>query len=172
MLRVIGFCIVILGSAGFGYAYIQTKKEALKELEKFIYFFRLLESEVSYHKESLPEAVVRVGRKMEKGMGEIFSSIEETCVYSRQKNFGEAWHFSVKPYLENTQLCMKERNVINGFADYAGYEDKSLQESMIRQYIDELERCRKEKEVEISEKQRVVMGISSILGLMISIILL
>lgn len=172
MLKLFGVCIVVLGSSGFGFSCIQGKKEALKELGQFIYFFRLLQSEITYHKESLPEAVVRIGKRMNKRMEEIFIFVDEMCIRNKSMGFAKSWHLSVEEYLKKTPLCVKEKNMLLGFSEYIGYEDKILQESMLKQYIEELEQYKNEKEEELSGKQRVAMGISTVLGLMISIILL
>ena len=172
MLKALGFGIVVLGCTGFGYSYLFAQKESMKEMGRFIYFFKLLESEITYYKEPLPEAVVRVGKRMEKEMDEIFDFIENTCVRNKQMSFGEAWNISLQQYLQKTQLCTKEKNMLISFSNHVGYADKKLMESMMKQYIEEMDRYKKEKEDELSGKQKVVLGISTVLGLMISIILL
>jgi len=172
MLKGLGALILIIGSVGYGISYSLGQKHTLKELENFQYFFRLLESEVSYHKESIPEAVYQVGKRFGGRIGELVCCLMEKMYAENDGFFAEYWIQGLQEYWKESTLCASERKLIEEFVNCVGCRDDSLQISLLSEYREKLERHRKRKEEMLKGQQRVVMGVSAVGGLVLTILLL
>ena len=172
MIRLAGCFLTICGCVGLGYWYRQQFFCRLYHLRLLISILNMIMSEVRYSKASLPECCRQISKRLEEPYQRSFLKIwEET-----QENCGESYH---DIFQRNMQECLgqvplgkeEKRLFLEVFGGF-GFEESRMQlnslEHCKEQLNGQLEGLRKE----VGEKGRMAMGMGTLGGLLLIIILL
>lgn len=172
MLRLAGSILTVGGCVGLGYWYRQQFQGRLHHLRILITVLEMMMSEVRYSKASLPECCRQLAGRLEEPYREYFQKIwEET-----RENSGEAYH---DIFARNMKICLgqvplgaEEKKVFLEVSGRFGYEEARMQLSSMEQCKEQLYGLGQRLEKEVCEKGRLAMGLGTLGGLLLIIILL
>jgi len=172
LLDLLGGILIIAGSAGFGYLYMEKERKRIEILERIAYIFKLLKSEITYKKQPLPYACKVSGEKIPDREGGVLIEIADAMERREGLGFSEIWRNSWQAYLQASCLSEEEKSRILDFASFIGYEEEALQENMMEHQCREFTLMAGKVREELEKKKRVVVTLSTCLGILFVLILL
>lgn len=172
MLKLAGCILTVSGCVGLGYWYRKQFTDRLHHLKILIMILDMMMSEVRYSKASLPECCRQLSERLEEPYQGSFLKIwEET-----RENSGEAYH---DIFQRNMQDCMgqvplgkEEKKLFLEVSGRFGFEEARMQLSSMEQGREQLKGLYERLEREVGEKGRMAMGLGTLGGLLLIIILL
>lgn len=171
MLRLVGACLLIVGSSGFGWCVwrdLERRAEQLKLLERT---FIMLESEVGYSRASLPDGLLRVGGRLEGTLGECLCQIASRVRAEPGITLREAWEERMPGYLQETCLSEKEKASVMAFPEYTGFVDGKMQLAALEQFAGEIGRAGEAAQQAAAGRKKTILSISTAGGLLLAILL-
>lgn len=171
MLQVLGACMVLCGSLGFGYAIIRRNKEMLFIMETWEYILQMFVSEIIYKKQPLDEACYEIGKKIGGLEGELLERICRRISEKKSKSFSEAWEDECRNYCRKIRMPAREVELIKEFGQMTGFEDEEVHKKMIEIQLEKWRNERIRKQEEFLERKKIILTLSSCIGMMIILIL-
>lgn len=172
MLKITGVILCVLGCSGFGALKIAGWKNDFLQLQNWILIFQKMKSRILYHKETLEEDCIWMGEKEENSYGKVLGKIGMRAREERHKEFYSIWKEEMTDwcgrYIQQKQI----RRLLLQFPEYAKEADEELQMNLFTFYIEELQKEKEKIKQQIQEKQKPVMALSFLGGIMISILLI
>lgn len=172
MLRLIGCILVAGGCMGLGYWYRLQFTGRVKHLKILIGIVDMMMSEVRYSKASLPECFRRLSGRLNDPYQLCFYEIWEEA----RKNDGEPIHEifvrKMKECMEKVPLLKEEKILFLEWAGNYGFEDTTMQLGSMEQCKEHLKALMQNLEREVVEKGKMAMGLGTLGGLLLIIILL
>ena len=171
MLKISGVILCIGGCVGYGLMRVGEWKRYLSILNQWIVIIQKIRSRLVYQKETLEESCIRIGEKEEGEWGTVLQSIGKQARVNRKREFGVIWKDEIEKWCSQEWIGKKMKELLKGFPEYVKGADEELQMNLLSLYLEELQREKSYLEKEIQEKQKPILAISIIGGLMISILL-
>lgn len=171
MLQVLGACMVLCGSLGFGYVIIRRNKEMLFLIETWEYILQMFVSEIIYKKQPLDEACYEIGKKTGGLEGELLERICRRISEKQSKSFSEAWEEECRNYCRKVKIPDREVELIKEFGQMTGFEDEEVHKKMIEIQLEKWRNERIRKQEEFGERKKIILTLSSCIGMMIILIL-
>lgn len=171
MLKISGVILCIAGCAGYGLLQVAGWKQALKELNQWILVFQKIKSRILYQKETLEESCLYLGEKEDNECGKTLRKIGKRAREERQTEFHIIWKEEMEKWCKRSMLKKMTCGLLMDFPEYAKEADEELQINLFAVYAEDLYREKEIMEKEIQEKQKPVIAVSFIGGIMISILL-
>ena len=171
MLQILGALMVILGGAGVGYCYAEKERKKIVFIEKWECIMYMFLSEITYKKQPLPLACKEIGERTEGEEGKILKSISERIEKRNGKGFCTIWQEECDGYIYKKKIAGEEQILIREFGILTGFEDENIQKKMIEEQAKKWKNIRLRKQEEYQERKRLVMILSSCVGIMIVLIL-
>lgn len=171
MLQVLGACMVLCGSLGVGYAIIRRNKEILFRMETWEYILQMFVSEIIYKKQTLDEACYEIGEKTGGTEGELLERICRRISEKKSKSFSEAWEEECRNYCKKIRMPAREVELIKEFGQMTGFEDEEVHKKMIEIQLEKWRNERIRKQEEFWERKKIILTLSSCIGMMIILIL-
>lgn len=172
MLKIAGFIFLIAGSTGYGCCLIAYKRRQISEIRSFVYLFQLLKSAISYRKEILPDACRHASEKLEGHLSEMMLNIYMDMSRDMHQTFRDAWIRNGTRYFKLSDITKKQKDYLLKFPSYIGFSDEKMQITVIEDYIVQLDSQISEMDKRLEEQKKVIMGVSTISGMMTAILLL
>ena len=104
MLKAVGALLVVLscGAMGYGKSLSYTKRQReLEEIQKMLYF---LLGEITYRREALPEAMVRVADKIRPPLSDFLREVSRAAKEYQGERFSKIFSQKAEKYLKDTSL--------------------------------------------------------------------
>lgn len=172
MLKISGAILCILGCSGFGILKIAGWKKDLAHLQNWLLLFQRIKSRILYQKEALEESCIWIGEKEEEKMGRVLWKIGMRARAERHIEFAEIWKEELDEWCKQNIQQNAIKEILLQFPEYVKEADEQLQTDLFSFYIEELQKQKEKIEQQIQEKQKPVMAVSLIGGVMISILLI
>lgn len=172
MLKISGAILCILGCSGFGILKISGWKKDLMHLQNWILLFQRIKSRIFYHKETLEESCIWIGEKEGEKNGKVLWRIGIRAREERHKEFSGIWKEELDEWCGQNLQQNSIKELLIQFPDYVKEADEQLQLNLFSFYIEELQKEKGKLEGQIQEKQKPVMAVSLVGGIMISILLI
>ena len=172
MLKILGAILCILGCSGFGISKIAGWKNDLGHLQNWLLLFQRIKSRILYQKEALEESCIWIGEKQEDKIGALLWKIGMRAREERHKEFSGIWTEEVDIWCRQNVQHKNIQELLLQFPEYVKEADEQLQTELFAFYIEELQKEKERIESQIREKQKPVMAVSLIGGIMVSILLL
>ena len=172
MLKLAGAFLIIIGCSGYGWSLGNIMQKRIAEMKSIIYMFQLLKSAVSYRRETLPDACRHAGDKLNGTLEILMHGIAEEMDKNRHALFTEIWDTTTKEYFQTSVLNKLQKELILKFPEYIGYSDEDMQITVIEEYISQLNSQTEEMEKKITDQKKVIMGVSTVSGMILTILLL
>lgn len=171
MLQVLGSFMVMFGVMGMGYGYIEKEKKRIHRLEVWEGILQMFISEITYKKEPLALACYEIGKKAGEKEGKVLKIISQRMLEITRKSFPVIWQEECEKYCKEEKVDCDTRELIQSFGILTGFEDEALQKKMIEEQKEKWKKLRVKLQDEHQERKRIVLLLSSCLGLVIVLIL-
>ena len=157
MLKLTGAALVIFSCAAIGYRKSLNYSRRLRQLEEIQKMLYFLLGEITYRKEALPEAMMRVAEKTRSPLSEFLREI-----------FSQ----SAEKYLKESSLTKNDLEEFIRLGEDLGYMDITMQENTIHLYLEALkgEIARTEKEAPAKKKMYQALGLMT--GIFLAVMLI
>ena len=171
MLKAVGALLVVLscGAMGYGKSLSYTKRQReLEEIQKMLYF---LLGEITYRREALPEAMVRVADKIRPPLSDFLREVSRAAKEYQGERFSKIFSQKAEKYLKETSLMKTDLEEFIRLGEDLGYMDITMQENTINLYLEELkgEILKTEKEGPARKKMYQALGLMT--GMFLAIML-
>jgi len=171
MVRIIGTILLLAGSSGIAYSYCREQNERLKTLRSMREVFIRIKKEIEYLKASLPEICLSLGGQ-NIIFSDVFAEIYNEMELNNGRSFIEIWQLYFDERLKRVPLTEKEKEMIKGFPDCLVYRDSEGQAEGIDKYIDEAGKCIEDLANEIKNKNKVILCMGVMAGMIAVVILI
>ena len=171
MLQVLGAFMIVLGGIGFGYCYSEEERKKIAFVEKWEYIMYIFSSEIIYKKQPLSLACKEIGEKTGGKEGEFLKNVSARMQKRRKEGFDSIWQEECIGYFSREKIPAEEEILIREFGILTGFEDENIQKKMIEEQAGKWKKLRLQKQEEYQERKRLVMILSSCIGIMIVLIL-
>lgn len=170
MLKAAGVVLVVFSCAGLGCskkAALSRRIAGLREIEKLLL---LLEGEITYRKEALPEALLRVADKVREPFSGFLKEVSGTASLYQGERFSCIFREKVQEYLKNSGMDKKDLEEFAQLGEYLGYLDISVQKNTMALYLEELKHEREEAVRELPIKARLYQSMGLLGGMFLAVI--
>lgn len=172
MLKIYGAILCIFGCSGFGILKIAGWKRDKEHIVNWILLFQKIRSRILYQKETLEEGCIHVGRNENDSRGSVLLRIGMRARGERQMEFSGIWKEEMEQWCAENLGQEAAKEMLLQFPDYVKEADEQLQTELFSFYIEELRKEKEKMEHWIAEKQKPVISIALITGVMIAILLI
>lgn len=167
----VGAFFLTLGTTGLGLFYKRAGYERIRELERMIWFFYYLESEITYHKAELAEICRRGGERQKGAAGRLLCAVAARMENGEGAVFERIWREESDSLCGKYHLRDEDIAVIREFAaqEFADSRMQLIQAAFCREKLEEKRKLLSE---DAAAKSRMYVCMGAMGGLVISIILL
>lgn len=170
MLRVMGFLLIGTGSCGLGMQYVCNLKMRLFYLGEMDRILLLIMSQIRYHKSTLTECCRFLAGQTDSPFREGFHRVAEEMEAGGGRSFAEIYEESMSQCLEPLPLLAAEkRSFLKGLS---GSSEGAAQLQLLERKSRELQEQIEKVKCEIREKGKLAIGLGTLGGLLIIVILL
>lgn len=168
--KVLFSLFILFSTSLIGYIYASRYNHRVQQLRHILHGLQLLETEILYSSNSLPEAMRRVGERSHPSIASIFLDTAE-CLYSR-KGIGleEVWCRAVKSFGANSSLQEMDQEVLTDFGKQLGTSDKENQKKNFHMITLELQKQQKLAEEDQCKNEKMCKSLGILAGLAIVIV--
>lgn len=170
-MKLLGGIMILLGSSGIGICYKQQLAGRILAIQELIEILTALESEIQYHRETLPESCQRIKHSVSISMKEALLKVEERMAEKEGESFAFIFRQETEGVLKRMPLCRDDREEFYHFLPQVGFADVQMQINLIHQSKDWLEKKEKKLSTEKEKKSNLAIGLGVMSGLMILLIL-
>lgn len=171
MLQLLGSVMIILGSLGIGYRYVEKNKKIICVIEKWESILQMFISEITYKKQPLSLACREIGEKIGGNEERCLIRISERMQENRRECFSSIWQEESLKYCSEEELPEEEKVLIKEFCRLTGFEDEDIQKKLIEGQREKWKCIRMQKQEEYQERKKLILTLSSCMGLMLVLIL-
>lgn len=171
MLRLIGSVMVATGCIGLGIWYRQQFVQRLYHLRCLDKIVEMMMSEVRFGKATLPECCSNLAERLEEPYRQAFEEMFSYCQENSGESFGQVFQEKMERCFAHIPLHKEEKKLFLEFASESGFEDGRMQLRSMEQYHEILQKTIIQQEAELAEKSRMALGLGTMGGLLLVIIL-
>lgn len=171
MLQMLGACMIFGGCLGVGCGIIRGNNKIILMMETWEYILQMFISEITYKKETLGHACYEIGEKIGGKEGELLEKICKRTEEKQSENFYQIWEEECTRYCKKEKLPDKTMELIREFGKMTGFEDEDVQKKMIEMQKEKWRNERLKMREELLERKKVILTLSSCLGMMIILLL-
>lgn len=171
MVKTLGACMIFSGCLGLGIWYRHQFGARIGALRSLEHILELLISEVRYGRASLPECCSHAARSLSSPFAEAFLEIARRMEENLGVPFGEVFREETAKALEEFPLQESDREAFWQFTGQAGFADGQMQLRAMEQSLELLGDTRRGLEAEHGEKCRMAVGLGTMGGLLLILVL-
>lgn len=172
MLKISGAILCIAGCAGYGFFKVTGWKRDLIKISQWIFILQKIKSRILYQKETLEESCMWIGEREDRDCGVALHRIGKRAREERDTEFSFIWKEEIELWCRQNGLHKTITELLQQFPEYVREADEELQMNLFSLYLEELNHQKIQLEKQIQEKQKPVLAVSLLGGIMISILLL
>ena len=171
MLQILGGCMIFCGCLGSGYELIRRKQEIIRIMEIWEYILEMFVSEIMYKKETLGYACYEIAEKIGGKEGKFLESVGRKTEEKKGECFYQIWEEECKRYCKEVSFSGREAELIKEFGKMTGFEDSKVHQKMIGMQLEKWSNERIRKQEELWERKKLILTLSSCIGMMMVLIL-
>ena len=171
MLKAAGGVLVILSCTAIGYGKSLNYSARLRELEeiqKMVYF---LLGEITYRREALPEAMVRVADKIRPPLSQFLREVSKAAKEYQGERFSRIFALKAREYLKDSSLTKEDLEGLVRLGEDLGYMDITMQENTINLYLEELKGEIRRTRQEAPARKKLYQALGLMAGMFLAILL-
>ncbi|MDR2889247.1 MAG: stage III sporulation protein AB [Lachnospiraceae bacterium] len=172
MLQLIGMILLLTGSTGMAWNYCQEQRERLRYLKYIKQMYEYLQNEIAYARSSLPEICEELSDRLPEPFAQAFAMIVAEIKENNGRSFEDIWTGVMTEQIKPLPLSGVEKELIIDLTDSPGFRDGKGQAKGMERHIEEVTRHIKELEEGLKSKNKVVMCMGVMGGLMAIILLI
>ncbi len=166
-------CIVILlAGAGIGRLKAKTFDNRIFHLQELITTLKILESEMKYRLDPLPDLLVRVGGVKEGLSGTLLKTAAELLKDPVSSNFAKCWEKAVESAYRDSALNKEDKRIAADLGIELGKTDLGSQYSMFQRTSTLLEAQAAEAIEDKKTKGKMFKSLGTAIGVLIVILLI
>lgn len=171
MLQMLGSCMILLGTMGIGYRYIQKEDKIICVIETWERIMQMFISEITYKKQPIAFACYEIGEKTGREEGKCLRAVAERMCSKQRESFGRIWEEECRKYSKKEKIPKEIKENLSEFGVLTGFEDEEIQKRMIEELVEKWKKLRVRKQKEHQERKRLIWILSSCMGIMLILIL-
>lgn len=171
MLQMLGSFMIILGSMGIGYSFVEKNRKIIYVIERWENILEMFVSEITYKKQPLSLACCEIGEKIGGKEGICLIKISNRMQEKQRGNFYSIWEEESLKYCKEEGIPEAEQMLIREFGIMTGFEDEEIQKKMIKEQKEKWKNIRLKKQEEYQERKKLIVTLSSCIGVMTVLIL-
>ena len=172
ILKILG-CMIIIGSStimGYSMAYrFARRPEELRALQSAL---QILESEIVFSVNPLPEAFERISKNVPPSIGIIFKNTSDLLKRKTGMTAQQAWAASIKNCESQINLSKEDLNILLAFGSSLGCSDRENQVKNIRLACSKLALEEEKAEILKEKNERLYKNLGVLGGMLISLLLI
>lgn len=172
MLKLFGTVLVLFSCTALGWGKsmtLQKRLDQLREIEKIVH---LLLGEITYRKETLPEALVRTSQKTVPPFDEFLQEVSRQASLFQGECFSKIFKETAQHCLGNSALKRKDLEVFVQLGEYLGWMDITLQKNTIALYLEQLKQEIQSLEKELPGRKKMCQSLGVMAGIFLTILCL
>lgn len=172
MLRLMGTVLVLFSCTALGWSRsmtLQKRLEQLREVEKMVH---LILGEITYRKETLPEALLRISEKTAPPFSEFLREVSRQASLFQGDCFSKIFRETAQQCLKDSALHKKDLEAFSQLGEYLGWMDITLQNNTITLYQEQLKQEIQYLERELPGRKKMCQSLGVIAGIFLSILCL
>lgn len=171
MLQLLGCVLILIGSIGIGYAYIEKEQKIIGVTQTWEHMMQMFISEITYKKQPLSLACCEIGEKIGGKEGEYLKRIAHRMQDKGRNTFEKIWCMEWQNYYKEEKITVEIKKLIKEFGILTGFEDEMIQKKMIEEQLEKWKSMRIKMQQEHGERKRLILLLSSGLGVITVLIL-
>ena len=171
MLQMLGACMLLVGIMGAGYEYVEKERKIICVIERWEHIMQMFISEITYKRQPLALACYEIGEKMGEEEGIFLKEISLQMQKRDRSVFKEIWENELVRYWKEKQIDKETKELMKEFGVLTGFEDERVQKKMIEEQKEKWKGKRLKLQKEHEERKRIILLLSSCLGILMVLIL-
>lgn len=171
MMKIFLCGLIILAGFGAGWSAGRTLTNRRIHLRELITAISILEAEMKYRLDPLPELLLRVASLTEGDASACLKLAGDHLLSRRAESFYDCWRTAVEEIYENGSLRGEELRVLLEFGAELGKTDLANQQGLFERTLLQLEEARKEAVLEERNRGRMYKGLGTAVGFFLVIVL-
>lgn len=172
MFRLIGAALLLFGTVGYSFCCCKDMHKRLRCLYEMKRMYELFYSQIGYCLAAFPEACRMVECHMESPFSEMLHDVYEEAEKNTGKSFPNIWEEQVERRFPEFPLKKEDKALLTELARSLGYADRELQKQAIDNQVSALLSKIQKTETHMMEREKMVMSLGIMGGLLLVIILL
>lgn len=166
------YITILTGGIAVGYLAAKPYENRVLHLEDLVLTMRVLQAEMAYRRDPLPELLHNIGSKTKDKSGEFLTAVWEILTTGDNINLYESWKKAVDKIYGESALIDEDRLIIARAGIELGKTDLDNQEGLFAHFFKGLEKQIREAEEFRKTKGRVYRTLWTSAGVLTIIILL
>lgn len=171
MLQLLGCGLILFGSIGMGYSCIEKEQKIITAIQTWEHIMQMFVSEITYKKQPLSLACYEIGEKIGRIEGEYLKRVAHRMQDKERNTFEKIWCEEWKNYYKEEKMKVEIKKLIEEFGALTGFEDEVIQKKMIEEQLEKWKNMRIKMQQEHGERKRLILLLSSGLGVITVLIL-
>ena len=172
MFKIIVYIIIFLSCSLCGYLVSLKYSLRVERLSALTESLRILNSEITYRRDPLPETLERISRYKDNSSSAFFRRLTEIVRENKTFLFMDSWKAAVDDCYQNSPLKPCDIEIINDIGIELGKSDVEGQNNMFLRIFKRLEECTLDAVHERNTKGKMYKTMGITIGIAIVIILI
>lgn len=172
MLRLIGAGMLLLGMSGYSFCLCRELRERLQCLREMKRMYEQFGSQVGYSMAALPELCKMTEAVMKSPFAEFLHDICEETEKNTGKAFPMIWEEQVEKHFIKSALKKEDKALLLEFSRSFGHADRELQRRAIENQLSVLEASLQKQEMQLAEREKLIMSLGTMGGMLLIILLI
>ncbi len=171
MLRIVGVCLLLIGTGGYSVCFCSDMRKRLACLHEMKRMYELLYSQIAYCSAAFPEACRMAQESMRPPFSDMLHEAYEETQKNTGKPFPQIWQDTAKQCLSGLPLKKGDMDLLAEFARSLGYADIELQKRAVSAQMSALEERIREMETHMAEREKMAVSLGVMGGLLAAVLL-
>ena len=164
--------MILLAGAVAGKLKAKVLDNRVIHLRELITALKVLESEMKYRLDPLPELLIRLGSARESLVNEFFETAGRLLNQRTGRDLSLCWEEAVETVYRESALCKEDRQILIDLGTGLGKTDLVSQEGLFRRTFSILEAQSAKAEEEKKTKGKMYQSLGTAVGILIVILLI
>lgn len=170
MLQWIGCGILAAAGAGLGFSYSRRWTRRLELLKGLHQMMNLLKGEISYGRLPLPEAFLRIGKRIAPPLSDFAASLGRKLKSRPGEPFSSVYREQLREMLGGSGLARADLEQLEDLGKQLGYLDRETQLRTLDLYTHSLEEVIRELREELPGRKKVYQSLGILGGLFLAVL--
>lgn len=171
MLQGLSCLIMVVGGTGLGFYYSAQWRKRLELLKWLHQTMNLLKGEISLGNLPLPDAFIRISRRVPSPMADFLRSLGKKMKSQPGEPFSEIFTAEVRHILGKTCLANEDLQQLEDLGAHLGYLDRQTQLRTLDLYTHNLEDTIQELKEELPKRRKMYRSLGILGGLFLAVLL-
>ena len=172
MFKLIGALLLLAGTGGYACCLCREMRMRLRQLYEMKRMYELFRSQIGYSLAAFPELCRMTEIHMENPFSKLLHAVYEEAEKNTGKSFPQIWREQVERHFVEFGMKKEDKVLLTEFSRSLGYADRALMEQEMDNRIGALLLVIQKMEAHMAEREKMIMSLGILGGLMVVILLL